>query len=89
MVNELLRNKELVEDQMEDKSSFLFEMSQGIKIPAKNIIGLTKAYEKLENDIDKKDAVRMIEINANELIFKTNNILETVNTVNSILKILK
>lgn len=76
MVNELLRNKELVEDQMEDKSSFLFEMSQGIKIPAKNIIGLTKAYEKLENDIDKKDAVRMIEINANELIFKTNNILD-------------
>lgn len=30
MVNELLRNKELVEKQMEDKSRFLFEVTEGI-----------------------------------------------------------
>ena len=76
MVNELLRNRELIEDQMEDKSDFLFEMSQGIKMPAKNILELTKTYDKLEKDIDKKDVITNIQANANELIFRTNNILD-------------
>ena len=76
MVNELLRNRELIEDQMEDKSDFLFEMSQGIKMPAKNILELTKTYDKLEEDIDKKDVITNIQANANELIFRTNNILD-------------
>ena len=76
MVNELLRNRELVEEQMEDKSDFLFEMSQGIKIPTKNILELTKTYEKVNEDIDKKDVVRLIRSNAEELIFRTNNILD-------------
>ena len=76
MVNELLRNRELIEDQMEAKSDFLFEMSQGIKMPAKNILELTKTYDKLEEDIDKKDVITNIQANANELIFRTNNILD-------------
>ena len=76
MVNQLLRNKELVEDQIEDKSSFLFEMSQSVKMPARNILELTKAYDKVETQIDKNDVVRMISDNANELIYKTNNILD-------------
>lgn len=76
MVNQLLRNKELVEDQIEDKSSFLFEMSQSVKRPAKNILELTKTYDKVEHEIDKNDVVRAIGENANELIFRTNNILD-------------
>ncbi len=76
MVNELLRNRELVEEQMEDKSDFLFEMSQGIKAPTKNIIELTKAYDGLAKESDKREVVRMINVSANELIFKTNNILD-------------
>lgn len=76
VVNELLRNKELVEKQMEDKSRFLFEMSQEIKKPTKNILGIVKNYEKLEEDVDKKDSVRLIGSNANDLLFKLNNILD-------------
>ncbi len=76
VVNELLRNRELVEKQMEDKSRFLFEMSQEIKNPTKNILGIVKNYDKLQDDIDKKDAVRLIGSNANDLIFKLNNILD-------------
>ena len=76
VVNELLRNKELVERQMEDKSRFLFEISQDIKTPTKNILGITKNFDKLENDIDKKDAVRLISSNANDLLFKLNNVLD-------------
>ena len=76
VVNELLRNRELVEKKMEDKSRFLFEMSQEIRVPTKNILGVVKNYEKLEKDIDKKDAVRVIGSNANDVLFKLNNILD-------------
>ena len=76
VVNELLRNKELVEKQMEDKSRFLFEVSQDIKIPTKNILGIVKNYSKLNDDLDKKEAMRIIESNANDLLFKLNNVLD-------------
>ena len=60
VVNELLRNKELVEKQMEDKSRFLFEVSQDIKIPTKNILGIVKNYSKLNDDLDKKEAMKKV-----------------------------
>lgn len=76
VLNELIRNRELIESQIEDKSEFLFEMSLGIKKPAKNILELTKTYYKLDDQLDKNDVIRLIADNANELIFKTNNILD-------------
>lgn len=76
VVNELLRNKELVEKGMDEKTRFLFETSEEIKTPTKNILGITKNYDKLDNDIDKKDAVRMIESNANNILFRLNNVLD-------------
>ncbi len=75
MVNELLRNKELVEKQMEDKSRFLFEVTEDIKGPAKNILMLSdnfyNFYEK-----DQKDAIKIIRSNANGVLFKINNVLD-------------
>ena len=75
MVNELLRNKELVEKQMEDKSRFLFEVTEDIKVPAKNILMLSdnfyNFYEK-----DQKDAIKIIRSNANGVLFKINNVLD-------------
>ncbi len=75
MVNELLRNKELVEKQMEDKSRFLFEVTEDIKVPAKNILMLSdnfyNFYEK-----DQKDAIKIIRSNANSVLFKINNVLD-------------
>lgn len=50
VVNELLRNKELVEKQMEDKSRFLFEVTEEIKTPAKNIYTLSYNFDKLSKD---------------------------------------
>ena len=76
VLDELIRNRELIESQIEDKSEFLFEMSLGIKKPAKNILELTKTYYKLDDQLDKNDVIRLIADNANELIFKTNNILD-------------
>ena len=75
MVNELLRNKELVEKQMEDKSRFLFEVTEDIKAPAKKILMLSdnfyNFYEK-----DQKDAIKIIRSNANSVLFKINNVLD-------------
>ncbi len=76
VVNELLRNKELMEQGMDDKSRFLFETSEEIKTPTKNIIEITKKFDKLDDDIDKKDAVRLISVNANNILFRLNNILD-------------
>lgn len=74
MVNELLRNKELVEKQMEDKSRFLFEVTEDIKRPAKNILMLSDTFYKL-NEKDQKDAIKIIRSNANGVLFKINNVL--------------
>lgn len=74
MVNELLRNKELVEKQMEDKSRFLFEVTEDIKGPAKNILMLSDTFCKL-NEKDQKDAIKIIRSNANAVLFKINNVL--------------
>ena len=75
MVNELLRNKELVEKQMEDKSRFLFEVTEDIKEPAKNILMLSDSFYKL-NEKDQKDAIKIIRNNANGVLFKINNVLD-------------
>jgi signal transduction histidine kinase len=74
MINQLLRNQELVENQMEDKSRFLFEMSQDIKEPTNNILGVVNTYDELNND-EKEEAIKIIGDNANELLFKLNNVL--------------
>lgn len=75
MVNELLRNKELVEKQMEDKSRFLFEVTEDIKEPAKNILMLSDNFYKL-NEKDQKDAIKIIRNRANGVLFKINNVLD-------------
>lgn len=75
MVNELLRNKELVEKQMEDKSRFLFEVTEDIKEPAKNILMLSDNFYKL-NEKDQKDAIKIIRNSANGVLFKINNVLD-------------
>jgi CheY-like chemotaxis protein len=88
MINQLLRNQELVENQMEDKSRFLFEMSQDIKQPTNNILGLVNNYDNLNNE-DKKDAIKIIGDNANELLFKLNNVLNVSSMDASKIKIVK
>ena len=75
MVNELLRNKELVEKGMEDKSRFLFEVTGDIKKPTKNIISLSNNYNKF-NEEEKEKAIKIIKSNANSILFKLNKELD-------------
>ena len=75
MVNELLRNKELVEKGMEDKSRFLFEVTGDIKKPTKNILLLSNNYNKF-NEEEKEKAIKIIKSNANSILFKLNKELD-------------
>lgn len=88
MVNELLRNKELIENQIEDKSDFLFEMSQSIKNPAKSILEMTKTYPSLKTEEERQKLLKNISIDANELIFNTNNILDVSSMDANLIKII-
>ena len=75
MVNELLRNKELVEKGMEDKSRFLFEVTGNIKKPTENIISLSNNYNKF-NEEDIEISILIINSNANSILFKLNKELD-------------
>lgn len=60
---------------MEDKSRFLFEVTEDIKEPAKNILMLSDSFYRL-NEKDQKDAIKIIRNSANGVLFKINNVLD-------------
>lgn len=64
MVDELIENKKLIERAAEEKSIFLFKMSQGLKEPVNAIDKQIKIFE--SNNLTKKDvAILMENINQN------------------------
>ncbi len=64
MVDELIENKKLIERAAEEKSIFLFKMSQGLKEPVNAIDKQIKIFE--SNNLAKKDvAILMENINQN------------------------
>lgn len=89
MLNELLRNRELVENQIEDKSMFLFEVSEEIKNTISDINNLVRAYDNLDDLKDKNNVVRSISLSSRDLEFKMNNILNISSEDAAKLKLLK
>ena len=74
MIATLLRNKELVEDTVNDKSNFLFKISQDMKKPIKDIIDKSRKYrDSSKNEKDK--LVYEIEQDANNAYFIINDIV--------------
>ena len=53
MLNELIENRKIIERSSEEKSIFLFKMSQGIKEPSKNIEKEITRYEEGKNTKEK------------------------------------
>lgn len=80
MIETLLRNRELVEETVNDKSNFLFKVSQEIKKPVKNIIDNSKIYKNLENQEDKEKILEKIEQDANNAYFIINDITNITST---------
>ena len=57
MLNELIENRKIIERSSEEKSIFLFKMSQGIKEPSKNIEKEITRYEEEKNTKEKVDNI--------------------------------
>ena len=76
MIDTLLRNKELVEETVNDKSNFLFKVSQEMKKPVKDILDNTKAYADAKNKTEKDKIVEQIEQDANNAYFIINDITD-------------
>ena len=76
MIDTLLRNKELVEETVNDKSNFLFKVSQEMKKPVKDILDNTKAYADAKNKTERDKIVEQIEQDANNAYFIINDITD-------------
>lgn len=82
MVYELNRNKRLLESMSEEKSNFLFSISQETKKPIDNILEVKNIIEK-EKDLEIiKTGLKVIENNARELKNTINNVLD-ISTISS------
>ena len=75
MLNEMSKNKELMEQGYEDKYNFLFEMTQEARGPLVNINNLSSAL-RMEDDPQKvKDGLLVLNNMVRQLDFSINNIL--------------
>jgi signal transduction histidine kinase len=75
MLNEVYKNKELMEQGYEDKYNFLFEMTQEARGPLININNLSNAL-RMEDDQQKvKDGLLTLNNMVRQLDFSVNNIL--------------
>lgn len=75
MLNELYKNKELMEQNYEDKYNFLFEMTQEARNPLININTLSNAL-RMEDDPQRiKDGLLTLNNMTRQLDFSINNIL--------------
>lgn len=75
MLNEMAKNKELMEQGYEDKYNFLFEMTQEARNPLVNINNLTNAL-RMEDDPKKvKDGLLVLNNMVRQLDFSINDIL--------------
>lgn len=83
MIYELNRNKKLLESMSEEKSNFLFSMTQDTKKPIDNILEVSKILLDDKNKEDMKTGIKVIENNARGLKNIINNILDISNISSS------
>ena len=75
MLNEMYKNKELMEQGYEDKYNFLFEMTQEARSPLVNISSLSNALRMEDNPQVVKDGLLKLNNIVRQLDFSINNIL--------------
>ena len=76
LLSEVYKNKELIEQSYEDKSNFLFELTQQVRTP---IINLSNQCKKLDdvNDVSElKDGIKEIKNYIRQLDFVVNDVLD-------------
>lgn len=75
-IEELSRNKKLLEDALQDKSNFLFRMSNEITEPIKNIEAIAKAITDSDDEKIIKEGIYRIDYETKNLNSLINDILD-------------
>lgn len=76
MIQELKKNKKIIEQGNEDKSNFLFRMSQEVKKPVDDILRVSRIIVNSDDMETIKKGVRYIDSSSNELNSIVNNVLD-------------
>ena len=76
MIQELRKNKRIIEQSNEDKSNFLFRMSQEVKKPVDDILRVSKIINDTDDLNTVKKGVKYIEYNSKELKMIVNDVLD-------------
>lgn len=87
MVEELSENKKLTEQNYEEKTKFIFKISQDLKKPLQDITNLSS--EIIENPKNIEDKIKTININSKQLYTYVNNALDVSKMDINNLKILE
>ncbi len=87
MMEELYKNKKLIEKSNQDTSNFLFRMTQDIKKPVKDIIDISERIQDYTNFEEAKNGVKYINNTANELNYLINDALDVSSMTTKRLKI--
>ncbi len=75
MIDELYRNKSLVERSYEDKSNFLFELTQEVRNPLFNISNVCNSLKEKNNVEELQEGVKVINSYIKQLDFVVNDVL--------------
>lgn len=87
MMEELYRNKKLIEKSSEDTSNFLFRMTQDIKKPIQDIIDVSHDILEIDDIEEIKDGAKIVNNKAKELDFFVNDALDVSSMSTKTIKI--
>lgn len=76
MFNELFKNKSLVEKTYEEKSNFLFKMTQEVKKPINNMKNILENLKEFDDVASLKQGIKLLEANSKQLDFVVNDVLD-------------
>jgi len=76
MINELYKNKLLVEKSYEEKSNFLFKMTQEVKKPINNMKSIINSLKETDNANELKQGIKLLDANSKQMDFIVNDVLD-------------
>ena len=79
IINELNRNKDILEKNNEDRSNFLFRMTQEVRKPISNIDNLTNMID-TDKYVKLEDIVSAIKSNTRQISYIVNDVLDVSST---------
>ena len=76
LLSEVYRNKELIEQSYEDKSNFLFELTQQVRTPIINLSKECKSLDNVKDVKELKEGIKQINNYIRQLDFVVNDVLD-------------